>query len=378
MTTAAIPPLRQSLVEVMSCPHSYAFQVIEGKQMPGGLQSARGVEIHQVMSRYIAHCARRKVAADWAKFDELALGAGPEAAEILNGLRDSYAVDWEHVYETEFAVGSDDGDAQGTLDNLLFLTQLKAKIEDFKSHPRPFEPDTDQSRRYSFLVFENFPDVQEVTFELIFVRYANCRRSVTFTREDDLPVLRQHMVNSRLRQMRIHEQHAAGQTLPAYPGNPCQYCPLLQKPFACPISETNPETTDPQEWLRFVIWAGHARGVAMQALKNHVDASGIPVEVMDGNERPTQIGFHDHETRRFPLEMVLEALSDWQEASGEDLKPKLFVSSTKLKQYAGEKKRAILDQYLKDHAELVSRPKFDIKVPGEQAETERREAWEED
>lgn len=382
MTTAlAIPPLRQSLVEVAACPHSYAFQVIEGNTMPSGLQSARGTEIHRVMAQYIKDCAAQRVSANWTLFDALAIGAGDEAAEILNGLRDSYEVDFDHVFDTEILLGYSDGEGlecEGTLDNLLFGNPTLAKIEDFKSHPRPFDPTTFQSKLYPFLVFMNFPKVDEVIFELIFARYANCRRSVTWKRED-LPMLRQHVMNARARQQDLYEKHAAGnEDLPAFPGNHCQYCPLLQSPTGCPISEFNPHATvTPEERARFAIWLNQVKHVNDQVLKDVVDASGRPIEVMDGNGRVTQIGFMPTEARQYPLPMVLEALDDWQDASGEDLKPKLFVSSTKLNQYAGAKKRAVLDQYLQDHATLVTKPKFTISAPVDQEERHQRgDEWE--
>lgn len=375
-TMTKVPPLRQSLVEIASCPKSYAVQIIEGKQMPGGLQSARGGEIHRVMSAYIRHCTSRKVSADWAKFDELAFGAGPEAAAILDGMRDNYVVDWEHVYDTELTLACEEGEAEGTLDVLLFGNPTLAKIEDFKSHPRPFEPDTDQAKRYSFLVFEHFPQIDQVTFELIFSRYKNCRRSVTFTRTDDYATLHQHMLNSRERQERIHEAYAAGAPLPAYPGKHCVYCPLLQKPIGCPIAEFNPESYHPETWARFLVWADQARKVASEALKNHVDASGEPIRITDGNGRVTQIGFREHESRQYPLLKVLPLLMDYRDSTPNDIgwMDKLLISSTKLRSYLRTKKRAFLHQCVDDQAaEAVTKVRFEVSVPAEQDETEERD-----
>lgn len=376
-----VPLLRQSLVEIKSCPHSYALQVIEGHKMPGGPQSARGTEIHHVMSQYINHCAKARVPADWARFDALALGAGAEAAEILNGLRDNYTVDFEHVYDTELTLSSDVGAAGGTLDVLLFLAPTKAKIEDFKSHPRPFDPKTDQSKRYPFLIFETFPEVEEVTFELVFVRYANCRRSVTYTRAD-YAELRQHVINERESQETIHRRYEAGEVLEAIPGKHCQYCPLLQKPAACPIAESNPEvSSDPQDWAKFIVWADKARGVAMQALKNRVDATGIPVEFLDGNGRPVQVGFTEHISQQFPLLATLPFLFEHRDTYEDDVEwiGKLLISSTKLKQYLKTKRRAITHQAIMDNAAVaVSKPKFGITLPAETDDSEPQVfEWEE-
>ncbi|MGP8268926.1 MAG: PD-(D/E)XK nuclease family protein [Terracidiphilus sp.] len=388
MTTTSIqniPTLRQSSYEKMACPHSYAAQEIEGKRMPSGLQSQRGTEIHTVMSRYIDHCVKRQVPADWAKFDELAAGAGPEASTILEGLRDNYAVDWEHVYGTELTMGiniagneGDEDDTTGTLDVLLFLNEQKAKIEDFKSHPRPFDPDTFQSKVYALFVLLLFPSVQEVAFELIFVRYANCRRSATFTRAD-VPMLAMQVRHGRERQLRIHEQHDAGEILESYPGNHCCYCPLLQTAQACPIADFNPHATmQLVDRLKFAIWAQQVKKVNDDVMKAYVDATGEPIETRDANGRLYQIGVVSSESAQYPLPMVLEALTDWEHASGEDLKPKLLVSSTKLKQFAKAKKRVVLDQYLHDHAETISKPKFKISTPAEtdNGEINEREEWE--
>lgn len=381
MTQTLIPALRQSLAEVASCPTSYAYQVIEGKTMPGGLQSARGTEIHAVMSQYISHCATRKVVADWAKFDELAIGAGSEAADILNGLRDSYQVDHEHVYDTEVHLGwAEDGiEAEGTLDVLLADGNTHIKIEDFKSHPRPFDPDTFQSRLYPWLVLQHFPEVEEITFELIFVRYANCRRSVTYTRAD-LPTLTQHVVNHRRRQVEIHERYAAGEPLAAFPGNHCQYCPLLQRPNGCPISDFNPHAAaTPEERLRFAVWLNQVKKVNDDVLKSVVDASGQPILIVDGNDRPTQIGYVDHESKQFPLLKVLPLLMEYRETTPNDIDwlDKLLIGSTQLKSYLKAKKRAFLHQCVEDTAAVtVSKPKFEISVPAEQVTSEQRNEWE--
>jgi hypothetical protein len=382
-----IPALRQSLCETASCPHSYGYQVIEGHKMPSGLQSARGTEIHHVMSEYIRHCAKKKVPADWAKFDELAYGAGSEAAGILNGLRDNYIVDFEHVYDTELTLSYThefpDGfllETEGILDGLFFLTPANARIDDFKSHPRPFDPDTFQSKLYPFMVLMNFPEVEEVSFQLIFVRYANARRSVTYTR-DDLPMLRQEIVNARARQIRMHKDHAAGITLEAYPGSHCAYCPLLQG-NQCPIAEFNPHATlSLEERLRFAVWIDEVNAVNKQVLKDAVDASGQPVTYRDGNNRLVQIGFNEREAVEFPLVTVYPFLKMHAETYPADTEwiKKLNISSTKLKSALKAKKRAITHQAIMDTAAVrLSKTTFAITTPAESDENPRKNEWEEE
>jgi hypothetical protein len=368
-------------MEVAACPHSYAFQIIEGHKNPSGLQSARGTECHHVWALYTKHCAARRVPADWAKFDELAIGVLGDSAPILNGIRDTYGNDWEHFYDAEILLRWVEAgiDVEGTLDGLYFLTPAKAKIEDAKTHPRPFDADTFQGKLYSFMVLMNFPEVEEVTFELLFVRYTNCRRSVTYTRED-LPALRQQIVNARARQIRLHERHAAGEQLEAYPGAHCTYCPLI-KGFDCPIAEFNEYATPtPQERAQFAIWVDQVNKVNRQVLRDIVDASGKPVTLEDGNGRRYEFGYQDRETKQFPLLQTLPYLFEHRDTYPEDVEwiGKLLISSTKLKSALGAKKRAITHQAVMDNAaSTISRPKFGVSVPAETDEEPAQVEWEE-
>jgi len=389
MIATDVPDLNQTKVEQMACPTFYAAGVIRGHETPGGLQSARGVEIHEVMSLYVSWCGSRGIAADWGKFDQLALGAGAEAAGILEGLRDSYSVDHEHLYGTELVLASDTGRARGKLDVLYLPTHQHALIHDFKSHPRPFDPDkTDQCLRYAFLVFENFPDVEEVTFELIFARYAKCRRSVTFTRAADYARLRQHILNTRSRQEGIHERYAQGEVLPAYPGKHCAYCPLLQiagrGPMACPISQFNPHANASLvERARFAVWLRESQKVNNAVMKDAIDAMGHNITIDDYNGREMSVGYVARESVQFPLLKVLPFLLDYQHASPDDVTwlDKLLISSTKLKSYLKAKKRAFLHQAILDSAAVaVTKPTFKLGyvAPAEQQVDEDHEDYEEE
>lgn len=376
-----IPVLRQSLVEVMSCPKSYETQVIESRTMPSGLQSARGTEIHKVMSLYVRHCWQRKVPADWEAFDRIALGVGVEAAEILDGMRDSYLVDFEHVYDTELKLAW--ASYEGTLDVLLFPTPGKAEIKDYKSHPRPFDCEkTFQAKFYPLLVFLAFPEVEEVEFEYVFVRYSHCTRSVTYTRSD-VPKLRQIAESARKRQREIHERYLLDEPNPAYPGRHCQYCPLLQSLTACPISEFNPQAQPSlEERARFAVWLGEVKKVNDQVLHDAVDATGQPVRFSDANGRVTEIGYNPHESFIFPAVDTMLAINDYIEATPDDAEwvSKLVLGASKLKQYLKAKKRSFLHQHITDSVAVpVSKPKFEISHPVEQIEdTEEVYASDED
>ena len=102
------PPLSQSRIERLACPRSYAALTIEGLESPASLASDRGTEIHKVAADYTAHCVKAKVSADWITFDRLAAKVGAEAAAILEGVRDIYAVDFENTVAWEHTFWLDD------------------------------------------------------------------------------------------------------------------------------------------------------------------------------------------------------------------------------------------------------------------------------
>ncbi len=47
-----MPPLRQSTAETMSCPLFYVESKIRGNEQPGGMESARGTQVHDVHAKY--------------------------------------------------------------------------------------------------------------------------------------------------------------------------------------------------------------------------------------------------------------------------------------------------------------------------------------
>lgn len=373
MEQEVIPPLSQSKHEKMACPESYIQGEVNGKHMPDNLFSDRGTEIHKVMAQYVQHCTEKGVPADWSKFDELAKAAGPEAGRILDGMRENYVVDYDHVIMTEttmmltkdfepiFKIPDEALAAyEGTPDVVLVLDEKRAKIEDYKSHPRPFDADTFQSKLYPFFVFMYMPEIEEVTFELIFVRYRNARRSVTYTR-DQVPALMVEIERARERQIHFHEMAANGEELPVLPGNHCVYCPMLAA-TTCPIRELNIHANLPiGDRMRFHIWAEMQRKQNIEVLKAHVDANG-PVRVYDGKGQAYEYGPHASEGGYYPLVSTLLALNKWKEMGGED--PFLWdlrVASTQIKSKLKSPKRADLDQWFRDTV-LVKETKTPCKL----------------
>jgi hypothetical protein len=222
------------------------------------------------MSQYINHCSSLKISSDWNYFDQLTRAAGPVAGPILDGMRNSYEVDWNRSFATEVVLALDeelrpaykviDADTGkvteikrhpgvtyseelaahiGTLDHILVNEEIvRGKIEDFKSHPSPFEADTYQAYLYALMLLLHIPTLQDVTFELIFVRYTNCARRDMWRRAD-IAELSAHVRRARERQRDIHAHPDMAEAIPS---KICVYCPLA-KNFTCPIAEWNEYTT---------------------------------------------------------------------------------------------------------------------------------------
>ena len=378
-----VPALRQSHVETMACPEFYRVSVIEGKRMPDSPFSDRGTEIHRIMAQYIDHCTFREVASDWAKFDELAQAAGPEAGPILDGLRDNFTVNWNDVIgvEAKLAVTEDfrpldagfaadyawdqTSALEGTLDVIELSDDLKtATVRDFKSHFRPFDPDTYQSKSYPALVFAHFPAVESVTFELIFVRFRNARRSVTYTREQ-LPVLQKEMSRRREQQAAIHEQVAAGEPVKALPGPHCVYCPHNAR-NTCPVAELNPYVNKSiEDRLIFLAWLEKSRAANMEQLRAYVDVAG-PVRYEDANGKVYELSHTEVEARYYPAQETLRALEEW-DATAPD--PALFngLRISGLTSKLDAKKRAPLAAQLAAVAKVETRVRLALRTPDGEA-----------
>lgn len=381
-----LPALRQSSVETAACPRAYVEIHFNGKAQPDSIPSERGTEIHHVMSEYVRHCAQAAVVADWPKFNELAKAAGPVAGPILDGLRDTYEVDWRRVYATEmlltldedFAPTSRFGDSQGapfdapftgkppafegTLDVILLSEDgVRAKINDYKSHPAPFDAVTFQSVLYPFMLFKHLPKLQVVTFELNFVRYVNCRRSVTWKREE-MPAMQAIVSRARERQRAIH---AAPDAAKAIPCTVCVYCPLA-KAMTCPIAEFNEYTVlTPQSRLMWKVWMAKMNAINNPIIKAHAEVEGV-VRYEDGNGRVYEYGELPVPSTRYPLDATtLQVLDEYSAATGENWKTwGLDISSTKLKAKLKAKKRAALKEAFEESIiETGTKPKWAVRSP---------------
>ena len=420
-----IPPLRQSLQEMMACPKFYVTEVIEGKRLPGGLDSARGTEIHRTMAGYLSHCAVKGMSADLDAFDQFSRGAGPQAARILAGMRDGFEVDHQHLFATELTLALDEhfeptsltaemegivksselpATYQGTLDGIyLFPDQARLRVDDFKSHMRPFNPeDKAQAKEYALLAFQHFPWANQVVFRLIFVRYIRVVREVTFTREQ-VPDLVAAISAARARQQRIHEDYAAGRDIEALAGSHCCYCPLLTN-RNCPIAEYNPQMQfTPAERLNFNLWYGQFSRANNAAMKAYVDEKGKPIVLRDYNGKSYSYGPVEKEAELYPvfqfgadgrMELRDEAnpvlpIIDLLTMYAEDPENQgdigwmrnVTISSSSLRKYLKTKRRVMLDQAIEDTAEKVTRVRLQVSKPLDAVdipdEEDDLEEWEE-
>ncbi len=423
---SVVPPTHQSTELLMGCKKNYVTQIIEGHRNPGGVESMRGKEIHHTMSLYLSHCARKGLAMDLSAFDEFCKGAGAVASKILIGVRDSYEVAFAALFATELrmsldedfhptdlsaeleGVCEDSGNKAGyvgTLDGLLlYRSEARIIVDDFKSHPRPYSPsDPDKSmqgKEYSLFCFLHFPWANEVKFRLIFVRFRKLVREVVYTR-DDVPMLIEAVRAMRSRQKAIHDEYLEGKEIKATGNDGCVYCPLLSN-RECPILQDNPNAQgEPSEWLSSaLVYSAYAK-VNSARMRAHVQGTGKPIILRDYNQKCYSFGPVESESSVYPLfrktengigmdaqgnpEMpIVSLLMDYAHATPDDTKwmGNLVISSTKLNAALGIKKRAFLDQACQDSADKI--PKAPLKVskpldsvPDEEPEDEQ-DSWDED
>jgi hypothetical protein len=419
-----IPPLRQSTQETMACPRFYTEVFIKGNKTPGGLEAARGTEIHKTMAAYLSHCARKQVGMDLDAFENFSHGAGPQAARILSGLRDGFVVDYDHLLATELSMALDekfhptDVNAeiegvstdsglpvcyQGTLDGVyVFRSENRILIDDFKSHARAFEPsETMQAKMYALFIYQHFNWVESVTFRLIFVRYRSLTRVVEYTRQD-VPKLIEEVRAARERQKMIHVDYDSGKDVEVISGAMCIYCPLLSN-RQCPISEWNPQMQfEPVDRLKFLLWYSSFSKVNSKTLREYVNGTGNKVILKDYNGKNYVFGPVESESKVYPLfratadgiEMdnqgrpvmpIVELLTDYAYATPDDTAwmGKLVISATKLNSALGTKKRAVIDQAVSDTADKVTKATLKVSKPLDSIEEEddtdgEEDEWKED
>ena len=331
-------------------------------------------------------------------------GAGTQAAKILTGLRDSYAVDFGHLFATEVmisldenfqptdvsgpleGVASDSGlpaAYQGTQDVLLISKEdRKVQTDDAKTHMRPYNPDdTFQGKMYALFDFQLFPWAEEVKFRLVFTRYKNLVREIVYKRSD-LPMLIDAVRAARERQKTIHETYNAGGEIEAIPNASCIYCPLLSN-RECPVSEFNPSMQlSPEDRLKFHIWYGAFSSVNNKAMKDYIQGTGRNVILRDYNGKHYVYGPTEKESNSYPLFArngkdimtdpsgnpvmpIIGLLLTHREINPEDCDwlPNIVISSSKLESYLKASKRVITHNAIVDTADKVTKVTLKVSKP---------------
>lgn len=408
--------LTQSTFECMSCPQNYGLVHIEGLKPPDTLPSIRGRDIHEIMAAYSEHCSQRRVPADLAYFDGLLLDTGDDAAEIMRNAGESITVDWKNFFAAEMSLGLDanfqpassilhDGTIlppapmwglkahsvnptrySGILDDIaLFPGGKSARIRDYKSHPRPFEPTTFQAKLYSLMLFMFLPELEEVEFVLVFVRYKNIVRPIKFHRSQ-VPELKEDVQRVAMRQEGYHVTYAQEglDGLPAFAGTHCTYCPAVSN-FKCPIAKMNPMLElEGDKRLHFRLWYAAMNRANNQIMSQMVEGTQETIHATDANGKSYTFGPVEKEKTTYPLfewngagfDMpVLDALQTWMDTAPEDCLPtkrspvpwlaKLKIGATELNQYLKANKREIVHNNIKDLAHVEKAVEFRVQRDAE-------------
>jgi PD-(D/E)XK nuclease superfamily len=411
--------LTQTTYECMSCPYQYGLVHIEGQKPPDTLPSVRGRDIHQIMAAYSEHCSARRVPMDLSYFDGLLMDTGEDAAAIMHNAGESIKVDWQNFFAAEVSMGLDEdfkptysidhdgnvlpfrndlwgGNASGSDkkpmvcgiadDIALFPGGRAARIRDYKSHPRPFEPTTFQAKLYALMLFMHMPELQEIEFVLVFVRYTNIVRPIKFHR-DHVPTLKDEVRRVRNRQIEYHAtyQQEGLQGLAALPGTHCTYCPAISSPDKCPISRLNPMMElEGNKRLQYRLWYSAMSRANNQIMSQMVEGTGNPIHAQDANGKTYTFGPVEVEEVTYPLFVwngggfdmpILDALQNWMDTAPEDCLPskrspvpwlaKLRIGATELNQYLKANKREVVHNNIKDLAERKNVVQFKVQRDAE-------------
>jgi len=224
------------------------------------------------------------------------------------------------------------------------------------------------------------PALEEVTFRLRFVRYANVHTEHKFHREQ-VPELKEEVRRVRARQQEYHRQYREEglESMAALPGASCVYCPAMQD-FSCPVAKLNPMMNlTPTERLQYRLWYAAASRANNEAMRQWVDATGENITAADANGRKYTFGPVSRESTTYPLfkyedgqfsSPIVEALQDWMYAHPEDVLPtkrspipwpaKVRIGATELNSYIKRNKREIVHNNIRDHAKIET--KIELRV----------------
>jgi len=356
------PPLSQSRQSLLACPWRYCQEQIHGLNQITGEAARRGIACHEFLRAYTQHLVKTKRTQDLDWCAEHLKGIEPSAIEILEGIYPEFRIDPEVVYATEqhitmdenFKVGTKKPAFEMTIDLIELHEETLAKITDYKSQFQAIDANTFQARLYSLGVFMLNPTIEQVEFQLKFIRWGKAR-SVTFMREQ-IPELQAEAKRWRERQISLHEADRQKFPIDALPGSHCVYCALLGD--NCPV-EANPYE-GVESHLRKALYFKAAYQNSFEILKAHCDEGG-PVKAPDGTGVIYEAAWGVSDRKKFGIEAV-PVIAKWDKAKHDDVMSKLSLSGLGTPLRA--KKRAELADEVANFTEVETRPRFRIGKAG--------------
>lgn len=236
--------VRQSSLDLAKCLYHFQQNIILGIKDPDSEFSVRGTDFHTLGYRYVKFLQSSHQESDWSYGDELVVSSdwNLEAVAIFKNWIRSQSFQTDSIFALEYKVrldwdlnpvNEDDPDAaerifySGDFDR-LDIKGKKAIIRDYKTFFAVVKPTTIQSILYPYFLFHLMPGIEEIDFELEFVRWGIVSEPRTFTR-DDLPMMTRYVQQQVARIVNAYQTN----DWPAAANTKCAYCALT-----CPLVET--------------------------------------------------------------------------------------------------------------------------------------------
>lgn len=337
----ALQPLHPSEELDLACAHKFAALLAlrrDGHKLVN-IASRRGTLAHDfVLGEYVPHLVNSGKNQDhdfWNDALKVFQCTGDTRA-LLESFLPTFKIDPETVYAVEKRYLLDskmepteswtNAALTGKPDLITIESPHKAKIPDLKTQWRIVDAESIfQSRGYSLIVLQLLEFVDEVEFELVFVRWNNAKRSVTFTRHH-LPHLKATALKLWQRKIELTRQAVTGDLEEPVSGPHCVGCPLQ---FTCPLHASirvNPYSLNPEELIIALGFADQFANKAREVLKDLFLNDQGP-SVTDGIGRTYTPGWAQRTTRKIGAEGtffdVINIIKEW-EAEGNEKRGSLF------------------------------------------------------
>lgn len=245
MPTIKLPfRVRQSGLETAKCLYHFQQNVVLGIKDPDSEFSERGTDFHELGRLYVNYLRAGGQPSDIEYADELLEKASwnLEAQSIFRNWVRSQSFDTATLFATEYRIRLDsefrpvdeeDDDAEERIMysadmDRLDISGTSATIRDYKTFFGTVLPTTIQAIFYPWILFKVMPYLEEITFELEFVRWGIVSEPRVFTKAD-LPMMDRYVEQQVAR---LAAAYAANEW-PAAVNTKCVYCHLK-----CPIVET--------------------------------------------------------------------------------------------------------------------------------------------